>query len=334
MKLKSLVGAAAAAALAGLVVLPSAGAAGYAGYVPTTLTGPATGTSIASPARNTVYFCPRVIQGITFPTTLTNPTNPWVFGTTVNIADSQGVAVPGSVKMKHVFSIRKNATTRFLKGNGIPNHAMGEFPMPSNSAAYSYYSALPAQGYANAAEIPIKPYDMSMNVPRNPKVQSKPSCINSLAIAIASQTGAAFHAEIAVSADFKAVSPSAALPYDRCWGHPYAEQYHYHGYSWKCFPNQGKKGEPSPLFGYAADGFGIYGAYSEGKPGSAVTGATQKPITNAQLDVCHGHYGWINWDGKLRYMYHYHTNNEYPYMIGCLRGKVGKMSMAMMHLGH
>jgi hypothetical protein len=33
-------------------------------------------------------------------------------------------------------------------------------------------------------------------------------------------------------------------------------------------------------------------------------------------------------------MYHYHTNNEYPYMIGCFRGKVGKLSMDMMHLGH
>jgi hypothetical protein len=206
--------------------------------------------------------------------------------------------------------------------------------MPSSSDAYSYYAALPAQGYANAAEIPIKPYNMSLTVPRNPKVQSRPSCIDSLAVGIASQTGAAFHAEVAVSADFNAVSPSAALPYDKCWGHPYAEQYHYHGFSWKCFPNQGKKGEPSPLFGYAADGFGIYGAYSEGKRGSAVTGATQKPITNAQLDVCHGHYGWIKWDGKLKYMYHYHTNNEYPYMIGCFRGKVGKLSMDMMHLGH
>jgi hypothetical protein len=65
-----------------------------------------------------------------------------------------------------------------------------------------------------------------------------------------------------------------------------------------------------------------------------VAGSTRKPITNAQLDECHGHYGWIRWDGKKKYMYHYHTNNEYPYAIGCLRGKVGEMSMAMMHLGH
>ena len=56
-------------------------------------------------------------------------------------------------------------------------------------------------------------------------------------------------------------------------------------------------------------------------------------ITNAQLDVCHGHTGWIKWDGKQKYMYHYHVNNEYPYSVGCFRGKVGKMSKVMAELG-
>ena len=329
MKSKNLVVAATAAVMAGLVVLPGAGASGF---VPTTLTTPATGTSIGAPARNTQYFCPRTIQGFTFPTTLTNASTPWVSGTTINIADIP--TVPGSVKLKHVFSIKLTSTKRYLKGNGIPNHPIGQFPIPASSASYSYYAALPAQGYANAAEIPVKPYDLSLTVPRNPKVQSKPSCINSLVTGVVSQTGATWHAEVAADSTGNLYNPNAALPTDRCWGHPYSEQYHYHGFSWKCFPNQGKKGEPSPLFGYAADGFGVYGPYSEGPRGHAMAGATQKPITNAQLDVCHGHYGWIRWDGKLRYMYHYHTNNEYPYAIGCLRGKVGKMSMAMMHDGH
>ena len=329
MNLKSFVIAAAAAAVAGLAVLPSAGAH----FVPTTMTTPLTGTSIGAPAKNTSYFCPRTIMGISFPMTLKNPATPWVSGKTVNVAEATDVAVPGSVKMNQVFSIRKTATTRILKGNGIPNHTIGEYPVPSDSAAYAYYSVLPVQGYANAAEIPVKPYDMSLTVPRNPKVQSKPTCIGSLAIGISPQTGAAMHTEIAVDSDFTAVSPSAALPYDRCWGHPYATQYHYHGYTWKCFPNKGKDGEPSPLYAYAADGFGIYGPYSEGKRGTAVTGSTQKVITNAQLDECHGHYGTVKWDGKQKYMYHYHVNNEYPYSVGCFRGKVGKMSKVMAELG-
>jgi len=331
MKLKTFVAAAAAAALAGLIVLPSAGAH----FVPMTLTTPSTGTSINAPAKNTTDFCSRTIEGIPFPSKLKNPSTPWVFGNTVNIADVEAVKVPGAVKMKHNFSIRKTATTRILKGNGIPNHAIGEYPVPSDSAAYQYYKVLPVQGYANAAEIPVDPYDMSLTVPRNPQVQSKPTCVGSLAIGISQQTGSAIHVEIAVDSDFTAVSPSAALPYDLCWGHPYATQYHYHGYSWtQCLPNQGKAGEPSPLYAYAADGFGIYGPYAERKRGSAVTGSTQKPITNAQLDVCHGHTGWIKWDGKWKNMYHYHVNNEYPYSLGCFRGKVGKLSKVMQELGY
>jgi len=335
MKTKSFVAAAVVAAVAGLAVLPSAGAAGY---VPTTLTTPATGTSLAVMARNHQWLCPvDIAPGVPIPPALMvlkNGNTPWVSGTTINIADIGDAVVPGSVKMKHNFSIRKTATTRILKGNGIPNHAIGQFPIPTTSAAYPYYAALPAQGYANAAEIPVQPYDLSLTVPLNPKVLPEPTCLSTLIIGVVSQTGAAWHAEVAPDSSNNLYNPSSALPTDKCWGHPYVNQYHYHGYSWKCFPNQGKKGEPSPLFGYAADGFGVYGPYSEGKRGSAVAGSTQKPITNAQLDVCHGHSGWIKWDGKLKYMYHYHTNNEYPYTIGCLRGKIGKMSMAMMHDPH
>ena len=106
------------------------------------------------------------------------------------------------------------------------------------------------------------------------------------------------------------VDPVAALPIDQCWGHPYNNEYHYHGLSWKCFPDQGRKQQHSPLFGYAMDGFGIYGPRGE----------KGVQLTNTDLDVCHGHKGWINWDGKSVYMYHYHVNNEFPYGPGCYRG--------------
>jgi hypothetical protein len=61
-------------------------------------------------------------------------------------------------------------------------------------------------------------------------------------------------ADVAYSLD-----PNAALPTDKCWGHPYMTMYHNHGYSWKCFPNKGKAGQQSPLYGYALDGFGVRG---------------------------------------------------------------------------
>jgi hypothetical protein len=79
-------------------------------------------------------------------------------------------------------------------------------------------------------------------------------------------TGAAWHVEMAPDAQLNVYDPNAALPTDRCFGHPYAEQYHYHGYSWKCM-NQGTAGKQSPLLGYAMDGFGIYGPRgADGKP--------------------------------------------------------------------
>jgi hypothetical protein len=97
---------------------------------------------------------------------------------------------------------------------------------------------------------------------------------------------------------------------DACWGHPYMEQYHYHGYSWKCFPDQGEPGVHSPLFGYAIDGFGVFGPLGE----------DGLMVTNDDLDECHGHTHDIEWDGETKEMYHYHVNNEYPYSIGCFRG--------------
>jgi hypothetical protein len=102
------------------------------------------------------------------------------------------------------------------------------------------------------------------------------------------------------------------LPYDQCWGHPYNQQYHHHGYSWKCFPNQGTSGQ-SPVFGYALDGFPITGP----------RGADGQLITNAQLDQCHGMTSEITMpDGSLKATYHYVLNREYPYSVGCFRGKV------------
>ena len=75
---------------------------------------------------------------------------------------------------------------------------------------------------------------------------------------------------------------------------------------------RGKPGEQSPLLGYALDGFGIYGPL----------GADGKPITNAQLDECHGMTSEVMFNGKKQNIYHYVLNNEYPYSVGCFRGTV------------
>lgn len=317
-------GAAAAAVLAAgfcvsVGIGSAAGSGGWKGTAPSTLTTVSTGTDMNTPGKNKSFLCAHplpmpdgTIMTMKFPP-FTNLGMPWAKGNTLNIAAIP--PAPGSVRMKSVFKQTVTATKRHFKGNGIPNHPMGTFPIVPGSEAYDTYSQLPAQGYPNAAAIPVKPYDLDVTVTRNPKMNKKPTCIKWLTMGIVTQTGAAWHAEVAATSAGQAVDPNAALPTDKCWGHPYMTMYHVHGYSWKCFPNKGKPGQQSPLYGYALDGFGVYGPL----------GADGKPIKNSQLDECHGRVGNVMWEGKMRRMYHYVTNNEYPYSIGCFRGTPAKL---------
>lgn len=66
-------------------------------------------------------------------------------------------------------------------------------------------------------------------------------------------------------------------------------------------------------FGYARDGFGVYGSIENG-----VT------IFNTDLDVCHGHTHEILQNSVVTNVYHYHITNEYPYSIGCFMGMVSQ----------
>ncbi|WP_329359341.1 hypothetical protein [Streptomyces sp. NBC_01483] len=54
--------------------------------------------------------------------------------------------------------------------------------------------------------------------------------------------GGTFHLEVATDAQDRPVDPNAALPLDRCWGHPYDTQYHYHGPSQTCFGSKPPRG--------------------------------------------------------------------------------------------
>ena len=231
-----------------------------------------------------------------------------------------------------VFAVSTDAEFRYFRGNGLPSTPMGVFPVQPSTAAYPYYAALPAgvdpstgQSYqpnGTADEIYIAPYNLTSAVPLKP-VPTGYYQINALIVGV-TLTGAAWHIEAAADSNNNWYSPTNPLPMDQCFGHPYRNQYHHHGYSWRCFPPQGGGGGPlgsfppfaaglhSPLFGYALDGFGIYGPLD----------LDGKMITNARLDQCHGHVGPVIWDGKVTEIYHYHLNREFPFSVGCFRGKV------------
>jgi hypothetical protein len=293
---------------------------------PTTLVTAANGVSIANCAENTL--CLNYDNPISFANlagiakTLSQLTTPWTDTSTNLMTISQIPYVSGSNSATaydpagSVFVMTTDGIYRRFQGNGLPSTQMGTFPVQSGTAAYPYYAALPGgtnqatgQTYANAAEIGISPYNLNSAIPFNP-VATGYYPINSLIVGIA-LTGAVWHSEVANDASGNWYNPTNALPLDQCWGHPYNQQYHLHGYSWKCFPNQGTSG-PSPLFGYALDGFGIYGPRGE----------DGRMITNAQLDACHGHTAPVEWNGTVTNIYHYHLNREYPYSVGCFRGVV------------
>lgn len=250
----------------------------------------------------------------------------WVDASSNTIVLSKIPYVSGTVYAKDidaagsVFSVTKDANYRYLKGNGLPSTPMGKFPVEKGTAAYRYYAAAPAghdprtgipgSDYSSAAAISVSPYKLDVTVPLHPHYLKIPNPIESLIVGV-TLTGTVWHAEIANASSTAWYNPISILPLDGCFGHPYSQQYHLHAYSWKCFPNQGTTG-PSPLFGYALDGFGIYGP----------RGADGKMITNAQLDECHGMTSKVMWEGKMHKMYHYVLNNEYPYSVGCFRGAV------------
>jgi hypothetical protein len=247
------------------------------------------------------------------PTTITIAKLPTVTGTvTAKDIDSRG----------SVFAVTTDKTYRTFKGNGLPTTPMGTFAVQPGTAAYPGYSAAPGgantipgtpgfgQNYSSAAAIGISPYNLDIRVPMNPKYLTTPQSIDYLAIGVA-LTGALWHVELANLSATVFTNPISILPLDQCFGHPYSQQYHYHAYSWKCFPNQGTTGQ-SPLFGYAMDGFGIYGP----------RGADGKEITNAQLDECHGMKSPVLFNGKIQNIYHYVLNSEFPYAIGCFRGAI------------
>jgi hypothetical protein len=63
------------------------------------------------------------------------------------------------------------------------------------------------------------------------------------------------------------------------------------------------------LFGYAIDGFGIFGSVESGIS-----------LTSSSLDECHGHMHSIMWNGASNDLYHYHVTPDAPYVLGCFRG--------------
>ncbi len=200
--------------------------------------------------------------------------------------------VDGSVSWPHSFSISIQGDQRVLTGNGLPDHTTGNYPISPSDDAYTY----------DRNPNSISEQNITLTLPANPTIAAQPTCIGG-------EVGIMLSGVVLFNA-FDALGRDAQVHevQDECDGHPQISGvYHYHALS-DCLPDN-ETGH-SALMGYAFDGFGIYGYYDE----------DGKEVTNEDLDECHGHVGWVEWDGGMVEMYHYHATREFPYTVGCFKG--------------
>lgn len=206
--------------------------------------------------------------------------------------------VDGAVEWPSEINVSVSGDKRIIIGNGLPDHATGNFPVSRSDDAYEY----------DRNPGTISPYNVLLTFDVNPKIAAEPSCVPMGMIGFALSGAALFNA-----LDGRGDDAAAHEIMDLCSGHPQQQgQYHYHDLS-DCLvdTNSGPNGH-SDLLGYALDGFGIYGI-------NEVAGVT---LTSADLDACHGHTGEVIWDGKLTEIYHYHYSEDYPYTVGCFVGDI------------
>lgn len=223
---------------------------------------------------------------------------PWFNSDGTTWDETKKFAVEGSNTMSSSFTYSSGSTLT-ANGNDIPIHPVGTFPIAKTDPMHQY------DGNPNT----ITATNFNYSLPANPTVASTPSCTQGTIGFLV--TGAKlFNAVDAGDRDAVAWEGQ-----DSCHGHPQsAGAYHYHNAPPQdCLPTdaQDVQGQHSPVIGYAADGFPIYGNL----------GQDGVPLSDADLDVCHGHTHAITINGKTVVMYHYHVTNAFPYTVGCYRGK-------------
>jgi hypothetical protein len=203
--------------------------------------------------------------------------------------------VDGNISWDFAQNIKADVNTRIIAGSGLPIHTSGLFPIATSDDAYTY----------DKNPNSIGEQQITVALPKNPTILRVPECVNGGPIGYMLSGAALFNGFDAQNRDALAHEIQ-----DTCGGHPERTgQYHYHGYS-SCAEKNGQKNNTSTLLGYAVDGFGIYND----------TEANKQLITE-DLDECHGHIHTTTWDNEQKEIYHYHITRDFPYSIGCFKGK-------------
>lgn len=178
---------------------------------------------------------------------------------------------------------------KILTTNDIPNHENGPFPSRFNPNT-------------------VQEQNFRFVIPAHPKYSEHTTRLPQLGPIGVAVNGVTFFNPYNRDGD-DAVTGSRRERFDDCQGHPTAfGAYHYHQYS-KCVIKD-EPGQHSKIFGWAFDGFAVYGP--QGVGGKEPT----------DLDKCNGHVH----PGDSQDKYHYHVTKTFPYIIGCYHGEVDAAS--------
>jgi hypothetical protein len=241
----------------------------------------------SQPTAGYVFACNR-----NFRTGGARHTGEWFHGDTWNPLDKPHVQ--GEVLWPDAsFSMATQANVLAVTSNGLPvGSPTGNFPIARNDPAYAYDTN------PNA----IAPQQLAFNIPLAPVLAEEPSCLSMGMIGF-TVNGVAFYNAL----DDAGHDAAAHEVQDLCNGHPQGKgQYHYHSSS-PCLP----EAEDNTVVGWALDGYPILGMQD----------ASGNPLTNADLDDCHGRVEQVAVDGRT-YNYAYRLTPEYPYTLACFSGQV------------
>lgn len=202
------------------------------------------------------------------------------------------------------YTLKPGDGNLLFHGNALPvRQPTGIFPISPDDPAYQYDT--------NPNRIAAQ--DLRFEIPAEPVFAGKPGCLPMGMIGFTLSGVALFSA-----LDDAGRDAAAHEVQDLCDGHPQGNaQYHYHNGS-PCIPD----GDTNKHVGWALDGFPILGKKD----------ANGEWLTNADLDTCHGRAEEVTIDGRT-YKYAYRLTREYPYTLGCFRGRLLDGTLEELHNG-
>ena len=151
-----------------------------------------------------------------------------------------------------------------------------------------------------------KEQNLSFVFTASPEKADAPSCVSLGAIGV-TKNGVVIYS----AADGRGEDAVAREIVDEFGGHPARDEYHYHFIHERLDDDMLDDGH-SGVVGTINDGFSIYG----------YKGVGGIEMTNQDLDLCHGH-------EHDDLGYHYHATIEYPYTVGCYKGALDLVNLAL-----